>query len=59
VPTGSRLGVRWSGVSVALGVLSPVAGLGDFTGIAIPLFPTCLVIIGATLIVKPLVSERA
>jgi hypothetical protein len=55
----SRLGVQWIGVSVALGVLALVAGLGDFTGIAIPLFPICLVIIGATLILKPLVFERA
>ena len=55
----SRLGIQWSGVSVALGVLALVAGLGDFTGIKLPLFPICLVIVGATLILKPLVSERA
>jgi hypothetical protein len=55
----SRLGIHWSGVSVALGVLTLAAGLGDFTGIKLPLFPICLVIIGATLILKPLVSQRA
>ena len=55
----SRLGIPWSAVSVALGVLALVAGLGDFTGIRLPLFPICLVIIGATLILKPLVSQRA
>ena len=54
-----RLGIPWSGVSVSLGVLALVAGLGDFTGINLPLFPMCLVIVGATLILKPLVSQRA
>src|SRR5512144_2962946 len=38
----SRLGIPWSTVSVALGVLALVAGLGDFTGIKLPLFPICL-----------------
>jgi hypothetical protein len=55
----SRLGIPFGGVSVALGVLALAAGLGDFTGIKLPLFPICLVIIGATLILKPLVSQRA
>ena len=55
----SRLGIQWSGVSVALGVFALVAGLGDFTGIKLPLFPICLVIVGATLILKPLVLQRA
>jgi hypothetical protein len=56
----SRLAIQWSGVSVALGVLALVAGLGDFTaGINLPLFPICLGIIGATLILKPLMSQRA
>ena len=55
----SRLAIPWSGVSVALGVLALVAGLGHFTGINVPLFPICLVIIGATLILKPLMSQRA
>jgi hypothetical protein len=52
------LGIPWS-VSVALGVFALAAGLGDFTGIKLPLFPICLVIVGATLILKPLVSQRA
>jgi hypothetical protein len=55
----SRLGIPWSGVSVALGVLALVAGFGDVTGIKLPLFPICLVIVGTTLILKPLISERA
>jgi hypothetical protein len=55
----SRLGIPWSGVSVALGTLALAAGLGDLTGIDLPLFPICLVIIGAALILRPLISQRA
>ncbi len=55
----SRLGIVWSGVSVALGVLALSAGLADFTGVKVPLFPICLVIVGAALILKPLLSQRA
>ena len=55
----SWLGIPWSGVSVSLGVLALFAGVGNLTGINLPLFPMCLVIIGATLILKPLVSQRA
>ena len=52
------LGIGWSGISIALGVLTLTAGLGDLTGIKLPLFPICLVIVGTALILKPLVSER-
>ena len=55
----ARLNIAWSGISVALGVLALAAGLGDFTGITLPVFPICLVIIGAVLILKPLVSHHA
>ena len=54
----SRLGIPWSGVSLALGVLALAAGVGDFTGIDLPLFPICLVIIGAAMILKPMISPR-
>lgn len=55
----ARLGVRWSGFWVGVGVVALVGGVSDFAGIALPLFPICLVIIGAALILKPLVSQRA
>ena len=55
----SRLGITWSGFWVAVGVVAFAAGLGDFVGIKLPLFPICLVVIGVTLILKPLVSQRA
>jgi hypothetical protein len=57
--------IGWGIFLVMIGVIWLVPGvpqgtwLGDFTGIKLPLFPICLVIVGATLILKPLVSERA
>ncbi len=54
-----RIGVPWSGISVMLGVLALAAGLGDLTGINLPLFPICLLLAGGTLILKPLVSAKA
>jgi hypothetical protein len=51
-------GIPWSGVSTALGVLALAAGLGALTGINLPLFPICLVIIGAGLVLKPLIFQR-
>ncbi len=53
-----RIGIPWSGISVALGVLALVAGLGDLTGIKLPLFPICLLLVGAILILRPLVSAK-
>jgi hypothetical protein len=53
------LGVKWSGVSVALGVFALAAGLADLTGVKLPLFAICLIVVGASLIVKPLISQRA
>jgi hypothetical protein len=55
----SGMGIPWSGVSLALGVLALVAGLGAITGVNLPLFPICLVIIGAMLILRPLVTRHA
>ncbi len=54
-----RIGIPWSGISVMLGLLALAAGLGDLTGIRLPLFPICLLLVGAILILKPLVSEKS
>ncbi len=54
----ARIGIRWSGVSVMLGSLALAAGLGGLTGIDAPLFPICLLLAGASLILKPLFSVR-
>ena len=53
------MGLRLSGIATALGILAMAAGVGEFTGIKLPLFPICLVIVGLSLIARPLVSQRA
>jgi len=40
-------------------VFALAAGLASLTGINLPLFPICLVIVGASLMLKRLVSQRA
>jgi hypothetical protein len=55
----SRLGVPWSGFWVGVGAVAFVAGLADFADIRLPIFPICLVILGAALILKTLVSQHA
>lgn len=55
----SRLGIPWSGFWVGVGALALAAGLAGLIGITLPLFPMTLVIIGAALILKPLVSQSA
>lgn len=54
-----RSGIQWSGVSIALGVLALAAGLADMSGMKLPFFPICLIVIGIALVLKPLVSEKA
>ena len=54
-----RIGVPWSAISVMLGVFALAAGLGELNGIKPPLFPICLLLVGATLILKRLVSAKA
>lgn len=55
----SRVGIPWSGFWVGVGVIALAAGVGGAIGITVPLFPICLVIFGAALILKPLVSQHA
>lgn len=54
-----RLGMEWSGLSVALGGVALAAGLGRMSGVDLPFFPLLLVVLGVTLILKPLLSQRA
>jgi hypothetical protein len=54
-----RSGVRVSSISTALGVLALAAGLGELTGVTLPLFPICLVIVGVSMVLKPLIGRKA
>jgi hypothetical protein len=54
----SRMGVRWSGISVALGIIALMAGISDMTGIRMPVFPIALLVVGIALVLKPLVGTK-
>ncbi len=45
--------------SVALALLALLAGFGQFWGVDLPLFAICLLIIGASLVAKPLLTHHA
>ncbi len=47
-------GLRTSGFSLVVGVLALIAGLGDFLGVAMPLFPIALIVIGTGSLLKAL-----
>ena len=51
-------GLAWSGVWTTLGLLALIAGVGELTGVRVPLFPICLIALGAALVLKPLVSPH-
>ena len=53
-----RTQAGWSGFSVVLGVLALVAGLSELIGIKLPLFAICLVVLGAAIVLKHLVSQK-
>ena len=52
-------GIKMSGFTIVLGVLALAAGLGDFFGIDLPLLAILLILIGANIILKPLIEKKS
>ncbi len=50
-------GIRMSGFSLVAGILALIAGLGEFFGVGVPLFPIALIAIGLCSLVKPLLEK--
>ena len=50
-------GIRMSGFSLVAGILALIAGLGEFFGVGVPLFPIALIVIGLCSLVKPLLEK--
>ncbi len=46
-------GLRASSFTIVLGILALLSGLGDFFRLELPLFPILLILIGASIILKP------
>jgi hypothetical protein len=51
-------GIRMSGFTIVLGILALASGLSDFAGIDLPLFPILLILIGASILLKPMFERR-
>lgn len=52
-------GVGMSGFGIVMGILALVAGLGHFAGVKVPVFAILFIIIGASIILRPLFAKRA
>jgi hypothetical protein len=46
-------GVRVTGFSLVAGVLALIAGLSEFFGVGVPIFPIALIVIGVWSLLKP------
>ena len=55
----SLKGIKMSGFAIVLGVLALVAGLGHFAGVKVLVFAILFIVIGASIILRPLVRKRA
>jgi hypothetical protein len=47
-----------SGFGIALGALALVAGLGHLAGVKVPVFAILFILIGASIILRPLVARQ-
>lgn len=54
----SLRGIKMSGFGIVLGVLALVAGLGHLAGVNVPVFAILFIVIGASIILRPLVAKR-
>ncbi|NPV09390.1 MAG: hypothetical protein HPY83_15700 [Anaerolineae bacterium] len=51
-------GIKTSGFTIVLGILALGSGLGDFVGVDLPWFPIILILAGAALLYRTLLSGR-
>jgi hypothetical protein len=51
-------GIKMSGFTIALGVLALAAGLGGFLGVTVPTFAVLLILLGASIICRPLFEKK-
>jgi hypothetical protein len=52
-------GIRMSTLTTLLGVVALVAGLGDFAGVDVPVFPLLIILVGAAIILRNIEPRRA
>jgi hypothetical protein len=51
-------GIQVSGLAIALGVLALVAGLSHLAGVKVPVFAILFILMGASIILRPLVEGK-
>ena len=51
-------GLKISGFWIIMGIIALGTGLSDILGVNIPVFPILIIIIGASIIVKPLLDKK-
>jgi hypothetical protein len=51
-------GIKMSGFTIILGILALGFGISDFFGVDLPLFPILIILIGANIILKPLIEKK-
>ena len=54
----SKRGIKTSGFAIALGVLALIAGVGHLVGVKVPVFAILFILIGASIILRPLVAKQ-
>jgi hypothetical protein len=51
-------GIPVSGFTVVVGFIALASGLGDVFGADLPIFPIVLILIGASIILRPMIERR-
>ncbi len=51
-------GIRMSGFTLFLGVVALFSGIADFFNIDLPLLPILLILIGANILIRPLIEKN-
>ncbi len=52
-------GIAMNGFTAVLGVLALAAGVGDLFGLRLPLFAICLIVLGASILIKAAGGTKA
>lgn len=52
-----RYGIRMSGFTLVLGTIALLSGIGDLLGIELPVLPILLILIGAHIIIRPMIEK--
>ena len=52
-----RYGIKMSGFTLVLGTIAVFSGIGDLLGVNVPVVPILLILIGAQIIIRPMIEK--